>query len=73
MSSENWQDFEVKCINDACVHACVFVFAEEAEKLDSVMVTLPCLSSGLGIFFFPSPKAVKCSNKFHVRVCVFAL
>lgn len=35
MSSENWQDFEVKCINDACVcarvHACVLVFAEEAE------------------------------------------
>lgn len=51
MSSENWQDFEVKCINDACVHACpracVFVFAEEAERFDSVMVTLLCLSSGL--------------------------
>lgn len=23
MSSENWQDFEVKCINDACVRVCL--------------------------------------------------
>lgn len=25
MSSENWQDFEVKCINDACVRMCACV------------------------------------------------
>lgn len=58
----------------ARVHVCVFVFAEEAERFHSVMVTLLCLSLGLWIFFHPSlPKAVKCSNKFHVCSHVFAL
>lgn len=38
----------------ACVHACVLVFAEEAERFDSVMVTLLCLSLGLGGSSLPS-------------------
>lgn len=80
MSSENWQDFEVKCINDACVcarvHACVLVFAEEAE--------VPLCDGHFALFVFgimsifcaPPPglrKLQECSNKFHVCGCVFVL
>lgn len=61
MSSENWQDFEVKCINDACVRVCVRACLCLQRRLrgSTAMVTLLCSSLGLATFSAPPPKAAK--------------
>lgn len=54
----------------ACVHARVLLFAEEAERFTWSLCSA-CLWDYE--YFLPPLKAVKCSNKFHVCGCVFAL
>lgn len=51
------------------VHACVLVFAEEAERFHSVMVTLLCLSLGLGGFSLPSEGSDVFKQVSFARLC----